>query len=267
MCYARAVSLSEQKIPRVNVLGVGVSALNLPLAVEAVDDAVRERRKGYICVTGVHGVMESQRDPELKRIHNESFLTTPDGMPMVWMGRLQGARQMARVYGPDLMLAVLERSAARGYKHFFYGGADGVAEELRRKMTARFPGLQIVGTYEPPFRPLNEAEERALREQVAACRPDIMWVGISTPKQERFIAAQLPKLDVTLMAAVGAAFNFHAGRVQEAPRWVQRSGLQWFYRCLHEPRLWKRYGVIVPGFLLRAAAQLSGVKKYKLETA
>ena len=104
-------------------------------------------------------------------------------------------------------------------------------------------------------------------EQVAACRPDIMWVGISTPKQERFIAEHLAKLDVTLMAAVGAAFNFHAGRVQEAPRWVQRAGLQWFYRCLHEPRLWKRYGVIVPGFLLRAAAQLSGVKKYKLETA
>ena len=259
------MSLSEQTIPRVNVLGVGVSALNLPRAVEAIDRALQERRRGYICVTGVHGVMESQRADDLKRIHNESFLTTPDGMPMVWMGRLQGAREMSRVYGPDLMLAVLQRSAARGYKHFFCGGADGVAAELARKIVARVPGLQVVGTYEPPFRPLNESEERALREQVAACRPDMIWVGISTPKQERFMVEYLPKLDVTLMAGVGAAFNFHCGRVSQAPRWVQRSGFEWLYRCVREPRLWKRYGVIVPGFLLRAGAQLSGMKKYELE--
>lgn len=249
-------------IPRINVLGVGISALNIPLAVQAIDQALREKRKGYICITGVHGVMESQRSPELRRIHNESFLTTPDGMPMVWLGRWHGAGQMSRVYGPDLMLAVMEMSAQRGYRHFFYGGANGVAEELRTKMVERFPGLQVVGTYEPPFRPLNEAEERDLQAQVNACQPDMMWVGISTPKQERFVAEYLPKLNVTLMAAVGAAFNFHAGRVQEAPRWVRHSGLQWLYRCLHEPRLWKRYGIIVPTFLLRTALQLSGLKKY-----
>ena len=249
-------------IPRVNVLGVGISALNIPLALQAIDQAVRDQRKGYICVTGVHGVMESQRSPELQRIHNASFLTTPDGMPMVWMGRLRGARQMSRVYGPDLMLAVMEVSAERGYQHFFYGGTNGLAGELRAKLTQRFPGLQVVGTYEPPFRPLNEIEERELQTQVSACRPDIMWVGISTPKQERFVAEYLPKLDVTLMVAVGAAFNFHAGRVREAPRWVRHSGLQWLYRCLREPRLWRRYGIIVPSFLFQATLQLAGLKKY-----
>jgi N-acetylglucosaminyldiphosphoundecaprenol N-acetyl-beta-D-mannosaminyltransferase len=235
------------------------------MAVEAIDQAIRAKRKGYVCVTGVHGVMEAQRVPELKRIHNASFLTTPDGMPMVWMGKLQGARQMSRVYGPDLMLEVLQMSVARGYTHFFYGGMDGVTEEMSRTLAKRICGLKVVGTYEPPFRPLNETEERQLRTQVAECRPDIMWVGISTPKQERFMAEYLPKLDVTLIIAVGAAFNFFSGRVRQAPRWVQRSGFEWLYRCLHEPRLWKRYGVIIPRFLLKAAAQLSGLKKYDLE--
>ncbi len=257
-----ALNSGDLKIPRVNVLGVGISALNIPLALGAIERAVREKHKGYICVTGVHGVMESQRSAELRRIHNESFLTTPDGMPMVWMGRLRGARQMARVYGPDLMLAVMEASAERGYRHFFYGGTNGLAEELRVKLTERFPGLQVVGTYEPPFRPLNELEERELQAQIATSRPDILWVGISTPKQERFVAEYLPKLDATLMVAVGAAFNFHAGRVQEAPRWVRHSGFQWLYRCAREPRLWKRYGVIVPAFLFSATLQLIGLKKY-----
>lgn len=257
--------LDAPAIARINVLGVGISAINLPQAVAAVDDALRHRRKGYICVTGVHGVMEAQKSPELKRIHNESFLTTPDGMPMVWMGRLRAAHHMGRVYGPDLMRDVLRLSAERGYKHFFYGGADGVAAELSRVIVQKFPGLQVVGTYQPPFRPLNPDEVRELREQVAQCRPDMMWVGISTPKQERFMAEYLPRLDVTLMAGVGAAFNFHCGRVQQAPRWLQRSGFEWFYRCIREPRLWKRYGVIVPGFLIRTGLQLSGLKKYELD--
>lgn len=254
----------EVNIPRVNVLGVGVSAINLPRAVAAIDAALRERRRGYICVTGVHGVMEAQRDPELKRLHNNSFLTTPDGMPMVWLGRLRGRREMARVYGPDLMLEVLKLSATRGHRHFFYGGSDGVAEELRRKITERLPGLQVVGTYEPPFRPLNADEERALRDQIAQCRPDFMWVGISTPKQERFMAEYLPKLDVTLMAGVGAAFNFHCGRVRQAPRWMQRSGLEWFYRFVTEPRLRGRYLSIVPRFLCAALAQNLGLRRYEM---
>ena len=259
------MSSDSKGIPRVNVLGVGISALNLSLATQAVDDALREKRKGYICVTGVHGVMESQQDAELKRIHNHSFLTTPDGMPMVWMGRRQGVAHMGRVYGPDLMLEVFRLSEQRGYKQFLYGGNEGVAEAMRVEMARQFPGLPVVGTYEPPFRPLTADEECDLIARVAAAKPDIMWIGLSTPKQERFMAQYLPKLDVTLMAGVGAAFNFYTKRVTQAPRWMQRSGLEWFYRFVNEPRLRPRYLSIVPRFTLAVLAQQSGLKKHELE--
>ncbi len=251
-------------IPRANVLGVGVSSINLTQAVAAIEEAVRTRQRGYICFAGVHPVMEAQADEELRRIYNRSFLTTPDGMPMVWLNRWQGARHVTRVYGPDLMLEIFQRSEARGWRHFFYGGSDGVAEAMKAEMTKRFPKLQVVGTFEPPFRPLTGEEENELVEQVHAARPDLMWVGLGSPKQDRFMAAMLPKLDVTLMAGVGAAFNFFTGRVPQAPRWMQRSGLEWFYRCLHEPRVRGRYFSTVPRFILAALAQRCGVKKHPL---
>ncbi|HZI31587.1 MAG TPA: WecB/TagA/CpsF family glycosyltransferase [Candidatus Binatia bacterium] len=248
---------------RVNVLGVGISVLNLRTALDAIAEAVRERRKGYICVTGVHGVMEAQDDAEFKRILNGAFLCTPDGMPMVWAGRLNGHRDMRRVYGPDLMLDVCAWSEGSGCKHFFYGGADGVAELLARKLREKFPKLEVVGTYTPPFRRLNADEEIRLQEQIRAARPDILWVGLSTPKQEKFMAEYLPKLEVTLMAGVGAAFDFHAGRMQQAPRWMQRCGLEWFFRLCSEPRrLWKRYLRNNPRFILKFLGQKTGWRKY-----
>ena len=250
---------------RVNVLGVGISVLNLKTALAAIADAVRERRKGYICVTGVHGVMEAQDDASFKKILNESFLCTPDGMPMVWAGKLNGQREMRRVYGPDLLLDVCAWSETSGAKHFFYGGADGVAELLAQKLKLKFPKLKIVGTFTPPFRALNADEENKLREQVAAARPDIFWVGLSTPKQEKFMAEFLPKLDATLMIGVGAAFDFHSGRVKQAPRWMQRSGLEWLYRLCSEPRrLAKRYFKNNPLFMLKFFGQLTGLKKFPL---
>ena len=258
------MSSDESIIPRVNVLGVGVSSINLAQATEAIDDALRRRRKGYICFAGVHPVMEAQADPELKRVYNRSFLTTPDGMPMVWLNRWHGARRVSRVYGPDLMLEVFRLSEPRGYRHFFYGGSEGVAEAMRAEMTRRFPKLQIAGTFEPPFRALTPDEDRQLAEQVRAARPDIMWVGLGSPKQDRFMAEYLPKLEVTLMAGVGAAFNFFTGRVPQAPRWMQRSGLEWFYRCLHEPRVRARYFSTVPRFIVAATVQSVGAKKYEL---
>lgn len=249
---------------RVNVLGVGISALNLPAALAAIAGAVGDRRKGYICVTGVHGVMEAQADENFKRILNGAFLCTPDGMPMVWAGKLHGHREMDRVYGPDLMLEVCAWSETSGCRHFFYGGADGVAERLAARLKARFPGLKIAGTFTPPFRPLNPDEERALREQIQAGRPDILWVGLSTPKQEKFMAEFLSKLEVTLMIGVGAAFDFHSGRVRQAPRWMQRSGLEWVYRLGCEPRrLARRYFRNNPLFVLKFAGQLAGFKKYR----
>ena len=250
---------------RVNVLGVGISVLNLQTAQAAIAAAVRERRKGFVCVTGVHGVMEAQDDAAFKKILNGAFLCTPDGMPMVWAGKLNGQTEMSRVYGPDLMLEICAWSETSGAKHFFYGGADGVAEVLAQRLKADFPWLEIVGTFTPPFRALNEAEVKDLQAQVAAGRPDIFWVGLSTPKQERFMAEFLPKLDATVMIGVGAAFDFHSGRVQQAPRWMQRSGLEWFYRLCREPRrLTKRYLRNNPLFVLKFFCQLTGLKKYTL---
>lgn len=250
-------------IPRVNVLGCGISAINLKVAEDAVLEAVREKRKGYVTVTGVHGVTEAQKDPAFKRILNESFLTTPDGMPMVWCGWKAGFKDMDRVYGPDLMLRVFERSVEHGIRHFFYGGKEGVAETLKAKLEAKFPGVQITGTWCPPFRELNDDERAALQRRVAAQKPDIVWVGLSTPKQERFMVRYLPLLDTTLMFGVGAAFDFHAGSVPQAPRWMQRAGMEWFYRLTKEPkRLWKRYLINNPLFLWRILCQWTGLKRY-----
>jgi N-acetylglucosaminyldiphosphoundecaprenol N-acetyl-beta-D-mannosaminyltransferase len=248
---------------RINVLGVGISVLNLRTALEAMIEAIRTRRKGYICVTGVHGVMEAQDDAAFKQILNGAFLCTPDGMPMVWAGKLNGHRAMGRVYGPDLMLDVCAWSEQSGCRHFFYGGGEGVAELLAEKLRARFPKLQVAGTFMPPFRPLTPEEEQALQAQIRAAQPDILWVGLSTPKQEKFMAEYLPKLDVTLMVGVGAAFDFHSGRVRQAPRWMQRSGLEWFYRLCSEPRrLGRRYLRNNPLFVLGFLAQWLGLKRY-----
>jgi N-acetylglucosaminyldiphosphoundecaprenol N-acetyl-beta-D-mannosaminyltransferase len=255
-----------KEIRRANVLGVGISALNLDLAVSAVAQALDQKTKGYICVTGVHGVSEAQHDPAFRAILNQSFLNTPDGMPMVWMGRGQGFRNMARVYGPDLMLRVCEYSQSRRLTHFLYGGAPGVAEALKRRLEQRFPGIQIVGTYTPPFRPLTAEEQQELARIVRAAKPDLFWVGLSTPKQEKFMAQYWQQLDATLFFGVGAAFDFHAGKVRQAPLWIQRSGLEWLFRLASDPRrLWKRYLKNNPLFIVRALFQLAGIMKYRLE--
>ncbi len=251
---------------RVNVLGVGLSAINLDLAMEQVADALERKTKGYVCVTGVHGVIEAQQDEAFRGILNRSFLNTPDGMPMVWMGKLNGFRQMDRVYGPDLMLLICEFARSKGYSHFFYGGGDGVAELLRQRMEAKFPGIKIAGTYTPPFRPLTPAEEDGMIRLLNDKKPDIIWVGLSTPKQEKFMARYRDRLDATLMFGVGAAFDFHAGKVRQAPRWVQRSGLEWLFRLCCEPRrLWRRYLRNNPLFIWGVFRQWTGLKKYPLE--
>jgi N-acetylglucosaminyldiphosphoundecaprenol N-acetyl-beta-D-mannosaminyltransferase len=231
--------------PACKVLGVSISAVNLPLAVSTIDRWIAERTPNYVCVTGVHGVMESQNDPKLKAIHNAAGMVTPDGMPMVWMNRMAGNAHVTRVYGPDLMLDVCAASAARGElgaKHFFYGGAQGVAELLRTRLIERFPALQVVGTYCPPFRPLTAEEDQKLIEQIDASGADIVWVGLSTPKQEYWMASHLRRLKAPVLIGVGAAFDFHAGLKKQAPKWMQRSGMEWFFRLVTEPRrLWKRY--------------------------
>lgn len=251
---------------RANVLGVGIDVLNMPTAVSAIDAALSSGQKGYVCVTGVHGVMETQRDLRLKTILNSSFLTTPDGMPTVWVGRWQGFRDMERVYGPDLMLEICRLSLAKGYTHFLYGGKPGVARRLERELRRGFPGIRILGTHCPPFRELNQDEEDELIQLVADLKPDVFWVGLSTPKQERFMAEFIHKLDTKLMLGVGAAFDIHAGLLSDSPAWVKKAGLQWLHRLAQEPsRLWKRYLINNPEFLLKICLQLAGLKSYTIQ--
>jgi N-acetylglucosaminyldiphosphoundecaprenol N-acetyl-beta-D-mannosaminyltransferase len=263
--------LSDRLIPepaeraRVNILGVGVTALNMEIALNETESLLQRGEQGYVCVTGVHGIMEAQADEQFRDILNRSFLTTPDGMPTVWLGRVHGFKHMDRVYGPDYMLGLCERSVARGYRHFLYGGKPGIAEELATELTRRFPGLKIVGTYTPPFRPLTAREEDDLRMQLEASQADVLWCGLSTPKQERFMAAYCHRLPVQLMVGVGAAFDLLSGNLAEAPDWMKKAGLQWLYRLSKEPkRLWRRYLLNNPRFTWLTFLQLTGLKGFRL---
>jgi N-acetylglucosaminyldiphosphoundecaprenol N-acetyl-beta-D-mannosaminyltransferase len=249
ICREEKIKL-DMNLPRTNVLGVGVSAINMAEAIDLFEQFIENGNRGYVCVTGVHGVMEAQKDPVF-------------GMPTVWVGRAQGFRTMDRVFGPDLMLGVCEMSVRKGYTHFLYGGQPGVAEKLRSTLESKFPGLRVVGTFTPPFGPLKPEQESELIDQVAATRPDFFWVGLSTPKQERWMAEYGNLLNTRIMIGVGAAFDLHTGGIQDAPEWVKQSGLQWLHRLKQEPRrLWKRYLINNPAFLWRIALQFLGVSRY-----
>ena len=169
-----------------DLLGVAVSAVNLSEAVTRIDQLARTRDAGgatYVCVRDVNGIVECQRDEELRQIHRDAALVTPDGMPVVWWGRLCGYRSVDRVYGPDLMTALCARSAASGFRHFLYGGPPGCVEELAAALVARFPGLCLVGSFTPPFRPLSAAERIEVVNCINGSGADIVWVGLSSPQQ------------------------------------------------------------------------------------
>lgn len=251
--------------PRFNVLGVGVHALSLPVARDLVIAAARAEagKPNYVCFCDVNSVSCAQRDPaHLSRL-NRSFLTTPDGMPLVWLGKRVGHKATSRVYGPDLVLEVCRATAGTELTHFFYGGGPGTADALAASLSARFPGLKIAGTQTPPFRPLTTEEADELEKRINALRPSFFWVGLSTPKQEAFMAEYSERLGAPVMLGVGAAFDFLSGRVSQAPRWIQRSGFEWVWRLCAEPRrLAPRYFKNNPLFVLRILAQLAGLRKY-----
>lgn len=250
-------------IARVNVLGVRVSAINMPMAVETLDNWIASREPHYVCVTNVYGVMESQRDTVLREIHNSAGLVTPDGMPLVWISRLRGQRHVSRVYGPDLMLAMCERSLARGYRHYLYGGAAEVPAKLAARLQSRFPGLKVAGMHSPPFRSLSADEDEQVTRLINQAAPDIVWVGLGTPKQERWMAAHVGKLTAPVLIGVGAAFDFHAGVKRQAPPVIQRCGFEWLFRLATEPqRLWRRYLINNPRFIIAVAMQMTGLRRY-----
>lgn len=236
---------------RVDILGVEVSAVDIEGVCAAVEEWIERGERRYVCVTGVHGIMESRRDEELREIHNESGLTVPDGMPTVWAGRYVGAREIERVYGPEMMLALCERAARSGWRSFYYGGAPGTAELLERAMRERFPGLRTAGVFTPPFHEPTPEEDREAIEAIDAAGADLVWVGLSTPKQERWMAEHVARLArPCVLLGVGAAFDVNAGLRRDAPRWVGRIGMQWLYRLAQEPRrLWRRYLVNNPAFV------------------
>lgn len=260
--------MSEQgqaKVESVNILGVQLSAVSMAMVLRTADEWIREREAHYICVTPVHSIMECYDSPPLKQIFNHAGLVTPDGMPLVWLSHLRGYSQVSRVYGPDLMLALCEYGISRSYRHYFYGGAEGVANLLVERLRSRFPELEVAGVYAPPFRSLTVEEENAIIDRINETNPSIVWVGLGAPKQERWMASNVGRVSAPVLIGVGAAFDFHAGLKPQAPRWMQRNGLEWFFRLLTEPtRLWKRYLFNNPRFVVFSLLQILGIRKYPL---
>lgn len=253
--------LQDIAIETVDVLGVPVAVLSperaAQLVVAAAESSRSEGSPRYVCATSVHGLIVGSEDVRFREILSESWLVVPDGMPLVWFGWLAGYRPMQRVYGPELTRRVCELSADRQMQHFFYGGAPGVADELAERMRGRFPGLVVAGTYCPPFRPLSDGELAEVAEIINGSRADIVWVGLSTPRQERWISAIRGRLKVKVLVSVGAAFDFHTGRLRQAPSWIQRAGFEWLLRLMQEPgRLWRRYAYNNPRFVYLALRQL-----------
>ena len=242
------------EIARTKILGVGVSAVDMPMAVATVRRWVQEGRQNYAIFRDIHGVMQCQNDDELQRIHSNAGLVAPDGMPLVWLSQWRGQRQVQRVYGPDFMLEICRASIVAGERHFFYGGAPGVADRLAMKLKDRLPGLVVAGTYCPPFRPPTSSEEEQVVQLINRSHADYVWVGLSTPKQERWMARNIGRLQAPALLGVGAAFDIHSGIKRQAPLWMQRNGLEWAFRLMSEPRrLWKRYIYLAPKFVLLVA--------------
>jgi N-acetylglucosaminyldiphosphoundecaprenol N-acetyl-beta-D-mannosaminyltransferase len=248
---------------RFRVLGVQVNAVQISEVAQQIEAWIQRRDTcRFIAVTGMHGVMEAQHDATFKMVLNSADLVVPDGMPLVWLGRLRGLRLPRRVYGPELMLSVCQRTASRGVRHFFFGGAPGIPEKLTETLRSRFPGLDVVGTYSPPFRPLRPEEEEEVVEMINAAAPDILWVGLSTPKQEKWMHTYRDHLRVPVLVGVGAAFDINSGMKQQAPVWMREHGLEWLFRLFQEPqRLWRRYILYGSEFILYVTLELLGLRK------
>jgi N-acetylglucosaminyldiphosphoundecaprenol N-acetyl-beta-D-mannosaminyltransferase len=249
--------VSASEFPAFFIAGVRIHALRVADVVSTIDAWIRNRRQDYIVLTGAHGVVEMQSDPELLAINNRAGLTTPDGMPVVWVGKLKGHSDIEKVYAPDVMAATFRDGVPKHYRHFLYGGDEGVADQLARALEERYPGIQIAGTYCPPFRPLDDREAADVARLINDTDPHIVWIGLGCPKQERWMQRFRPLLRAPVLIGVGAGFDFLSGRKPLAPRWIQQSGFEWFYRLLSEPgRLWPRYKRVVPVFLYVALKEL-----------
>jgi N-acetylglucosaminyldiphosphoundecaprenol N-acetyl-beta-D-mannosaminyltransferase len=251
---------------KVSLLGTGVDAVDLNATLVTVQDLIEKKHKGYICLAPAHNLMACRADAKLKAIFNRSSLTVPDGMGTVWFLRLLG-QQAGRVYGPDLMVAAAKRGESLGWRHFFLGGAPGVAERVIVRLQKYSPNLQVAGVLAPPFGAQNAEDLAAMVKQINASKADILWVALGSPRQEVWMAENRDKLKATVLIGVGAAFDFLSGAKPQAPVWMQRAGLEWLYRLLSEPRrLCRRYAAY-PLFVLLALAQWLGLSHYPLKEA
>ncbi len=246
--------------PRVDVLGAGISCIDMNDAHYAIREWIKKRQQRYVCVTNVHSVMESLRNPKLRDILNRSGLSTPDGMPLVWLCRWGGQRRTQRVYGPDLMMSVCESGQAEGYRHFLYGGEPNVLDLLAKRLEREFPSIDVAGSFSPPFRTLTEDEDKEIVDMINKFRPDVVWVGLGAPKQELWMADHIDRLNCPVLVGVGAAFDFIAGQKSQAPAWMRNNGLEWLFRLIQEPRrLWRRYVILNPLFILSLALHRAGI--------
>ncbi len=253
---------SPKSLPFVCILGVPVSIVNLSSAVEAILSWCAAGRSAYICIRDVHGIMRAQNDLALREIHNQAGLVTPDGMPLVWVTRLRGYKGGGRVAGSDLVESLCEVSPAAGLRHYFYGAKPGVAERMATALQVRYPGLSVVGASTPPFGDVSADEDARLTAAIASARPDVIWVGLSTPKQEYWMRDHVGRIPGATLIGIGAAFDFLAGEVKRAPRWMQISGLEWLHRLASEPRrLWKRYILLAPIFAIRVMVETAIVSR------
>jgi N-acetylglucosaminyldiphosphoundecaprenol N-acetyl-beta-D-mannosaminyltransferase len=241
-------------LPRFHIAGVPINAVNMELACQEIERRRQTKEGGYCIFRDMNGVVGAHDNPALLRAHQNAALVTPDGMPLVWLARLRGLDTVHRVYGPDLMLELCGLTEHSGHRHFLFGSSRGVLDRLVFELKRRFPHLNICGSYSPPVRPATEAPNLDDVERIRATQPDFVWVGLGTPKQELWMQANSALLPGIVLLGVGAAFDFHAKMKRQAPRWMQRSGLEWCFRLATEPRrLWRRYLIGIPRFLLLLA--------------
>lgn len=247
----------EAGIEHTTILGVEISSLTLRLAMEIIIGEIDSASQLYVCVANVHLIMECQRDSRLREIVNDASLTTPDGMPLVWLSKWAGRRQTERVYGPALMLRLCEAAAQQGRSVFLVGGLSGTTAKLSETLTNRFSGLNVVGAIDTPNRPTLDEDDEHIVAEINKSKPDIVFVGIGCPHQERWMGAHREAVSAPVLIGVGAAFDFITGRVKVAPEWMQKSGLEWLYRLSREPKkLAKRYLVNNPIFIALVLKQI-----------
>jgi N-acetylglucosaminyldiphosphoundecaprenol N-acetyl-beta-D-mannosaminyltransferase len=247
-----------------SVLGVRVNALQIPDVISRMEHWITHRRKcHYIAVTDMHSLMHAQHSASFKQVLGDADLVVPDGFPLIWLGRRKGFALRRRVYGPELMEQFCRATAGKGYRHFFYGGASGVAADLASRFALRFPGLQVAGTHCPPFRRLEAEEDRAIVAAINASRPDVVWIGLGAPNQERWMFEHRYLLEAPVLVGVGAAFDFHTGRVPQAPPWIRNHGFEWLFRLACEPRrLWRRYVIYGAQFVGLVFLEAFGFKTF-----